>query len=423
MGFEKYTTGGGIGGVHAFAIGTESLNRGDADIAWCNNGGCQGGSTDEEHPVIAQNLYRYQVDAERPGGRFEQVGMSWLKHGFTALAGTEFCASCTFQGDLGHSSGDWLGMGCEDPYWASLNGSQGSLGPRSEVNATSGAFPYPFVLPATGDPTLRKRMLVAAGDLADNAGNPDLRYFAEGQYIALDDAGAGNGFNNATFRETVVSGGSDLSFGGPLGGYPGVQMQEAIRAWKHVDPAVEITRVDYEENFLPARFNLAAKVHDNGDGTWRYEYALHNLNSHRSAQKFSIPLAEEVAVTGPGMHDLDHHSGEPYDTAGWYSVVDLDFGLVGDDALRRRPERQRAAVGDAVQLLVRRRRPARHGQCDDHPLPAWRRRRAERAAGRDDRPGRELPFLRRSRKRGHPALDGGGCRGRVRPARRWAGRR
>ena len=309
----KYTDDGPIGGLHAFAVGTESLNRGDADIHWV--------SGSNMHPVIAQNLYRYERDeVDRPAGRFEQVGMSWLKHGFTALAGQEFCGSCTFEPQ--HSSGLWLGMGCEDPYWAGLNGSQWNLGPRSEVNATSGLFTWPIQNNGSGDATLQKRMLVAAADLADNAGDPDLRYFAEGQYIAYDDAQAGNGLNNATYREVVVSGDSNLAFGGPLGTYPGQQMQEAIRAWKAIDPEVEITSADYEENFLPARFNLAAKAHDNGDGTWRYEYALHNLNSHRSAQAFSVPLDGETAVTGPGMHDIDHHSGEPFDTASWDSAVD-----------------------------------------------------------------------------------------------------
>jgi hypothetical protein len=321
----KYTNSGPVNGFHAYAIGTESLNRGDQDIAWCNSSVCQGGTVDEDHPVIAQNLYRWKTDATRPGGRFEQVGMSWLKHGFTALAGTEFCASCTFE--AGHSSGDWLGMGCEDPYWAGLNGSQGSLGPRSEVNATNGQFPYPFLNGGSGDATLRKRMLVATSDL-ENTTDPNVRYFAEGQYIARDDAEAGNGLNNASFREVAVSGGSNISFGGEFGGYPGQQLQEAIRAWKRIDAEVEIARVDYEENFLPARFNLAAKVHDNGDGTWRYEYALHNLNSHRSAFRFVVAFPPNTQITNVGSRDIDHHSGEPYLTTAWSSSVDSPGGSV-----------------------------------------------------------------------------------------------
>ena len=312
-GIDKYTAAP-VGGYHSYAIGAQSLNRGDEDVHWFGNSSL--------HPVIAQNLYRYKLDVDRPGGRFEQIGMSWLEHGFTALTGSQYCPSCTFE--PGHSGGAWLGMGCNDPYWASLNGSQGNLGPRSEVNATSGQFPFPWVNDGSETNELTKRIVVAAADLAANAGNPDLRYFGEVQYIARDDAEAGNGFNNASYREVLVDASDGLAWGGALGAFPGVQMQEAIRAWKAVDPQVEITRADYTENFLPARFNLAAKVHDNGDGTWRYEYALHNLNSHRSAQKLAIPLGEGVVASNSDTHDIDHHSGEPFDTAQWMGTITAD---------------------------------------------------------------------------------------------------
>ncbi len=316
---DHYTTGGPINGMRAYAIGTESLNRGNADVHWFANSNL--------HPVIAQNLYRWKQDVDRPAGRFEQVGMSWLKHGFTALAGTEFCTSCTFE--AGHSSGLWLGMGCQDPYWAGLNGSQSNLGPRSEVNATSGVFTYPYVLQGTGDATLKKRLLTLDSDILDNTADQSaLRYFAEGQYIAQDDAQAGNGLNNATFREVLFDSGKNPSWGGGLGGYPGQQLQEAIRAWKRIDGDVEISRVDYEENFLPARFNLGARSRDNGDGTWRYEYALHNLNSHRSAQAFTVPIPPGAQVTGAGFHAVDHHSGEPYSTTDWTVTIDTVGGTV-----------------------------------------------------------------------------------------------
>jgi len=317
MDVDHYTASP-IGGWRAYALGTESLNRGNQDVHWV--------AETNLHPVIAQNLYRWKLDEDRPGGRFEQVGMSWLKHGFTALAGQEFCTSCTFE--AGHGAGLWLGMGCEDPYWAGLNGSQSNLGPRSEVNATSGVFTYPYVNQGSGDPTLRKRLLVRDVDLIDTSTDPDVRYFAEGQYIAQDDAAAGNGLNNATFREVTVDAGKDIVFGGALGGYPGQQLQEAIRAWKRIDGEVEITRVDYEENFLPARFNAASRVHDNGDGTWRYEYALHNLNSHRSAQALTVPIPPGAQVTGAGFHDSDHHSGEPFATDDWTVVIDTVGGTV-----------------------------------------------------------------------------------------------
>jgi len=309
-----YTGGGAIEGKRAYAVGTKSLNIGDKDLRWV--------SGTNQHPVIAQNLYRWREDAEGRA-RFEQIGMSWLKHGFTALANNEYCGSCTFE--PGHSSGSWLGQGCSDPYSAGLNGTQTRLGPRSEVNAFTGDFPYTGSLPpGTGDTTLRKRLLVADADV-DWTQNLGARYFVEGHYIAADDAAAGNALNNAAYREVTVDANRNLAFvadsvnrcawdlnpGSPTRTHCTIP---AIYAWRAVDAAVQVAPVDVPGE---GRFHVAARVHDNGDGTWRYEYAVHNLNSHRAARLLRVPLPAGVAAVNAGFRDAEHHSGEPYSTADW----------------------------------------------------------------------------------------------------------
>lgn len=310
-----YTSGGAIDGKRAYAVGTKSLNVGNKDLAWF--------ASINQHPVIAQNLFRWKSDALRPGGRLEQIGMSWLKHGFTALANNEYCGSCTFE--PGHSSGNWLGQGCSDPYSASLNGSQNRLGLRSEVNAFTGFYPYTGSHPpGTGNTTLRKRLLVDDADV-DWALNVGARYFVEGQYIAFDDALAGNGLNNASYREVSVASDRNLSFVSdstnrciwdlnPATPTRTYCTQPAIFAWRALDPRVELAIADVPGE---GRFHLAARVHDNGDGTWRYEYAIHNLNSDRSAGQLFVPLPSGVAATNAGFHDVDYHSGEPYTNADW----------------------------------------------------------------------------------------------------------
>jgi hypothetical protein len=65
------------------------------------------------------------------------------------------------------------------------------------------------------------------------------------------------------------------------------------------------------------RFAVAHTVKDNGNGTWRYEYAIQNINSHRSGNSFSIPVPNGVTITNAGFKDIDYHSGDPYSPANW----------------------------------------------------------------------------------------------------------
>ncbi|NCG12366.1 MAG: hypothetical protein GWP38_03365, partial [Planctomycetia bacterium] len=136
VGTQSY---GNSGGYYAFSVGTTSCNIGTEELLWI--------SSTNEHPVIGQNMYRLK------DGRFEQIGMSWLKHGFTALQGNICNCGCVSSG-----SGSRLGVGCSDPYGASLNGSQGSLGSRSEVtDPAHGIFVYPQIMdPSNADLTYRR---------------------------------------------------------------------------------------------------------------------------------------------------------------------------------------------------------------------------------------------------------------------------
>ncbi len=71
--------------------------------------------------------------------------MSWLKHGLVSLnTPSSSCNPSQPCGGAPHG-GDQLGVGCTDVYGASLNGSQ-PLGMRSEVNATTGGFPFPYTV-------------------------------------------------------------------------------------------------------------------------------------------------------------------------------------------------------------------------------------------------------------------------------------
>lgn len=295
---------GSSGGVRGYAFGTRSCNIGDKPLNWCDeNGGCGNGTASNDHPVIAQNMYRLK------NGRFEQIGASWLKHGFLSTNSTSSgCGngSCVSP-PLGSSQ---LGIGCTDPYQASLNGSR-PLGRRSEVNSTTGAYPFPYTGGGSTGAVWNQRAAVAEADL-DPAQNTGATYYIEGHYIAPDDAAAGNGLNNASYRRVTVTAGTyNLSMAAST-----VREKSAIEVWPTVDNTVELINVDTPS--VPAeRFHVARKVTDLGGGVWHYEYAIHNMNSDRSASRLTITFGNLTNFTNIGFHDVNSHSNEPYDTTDW----------------------------------------------------------------------------------------------------------
>lgn len=292
---------GTVGGVAGFSIGTVSCNIGSAELNWVAN--------TSQHPVIAQNLYRHA------NGRFEQIGMSWLKHGFAATNENACGCDCESAGTFTR-----LGVGCSDPYSASLNGSQGGLGPRSEVNPHTGVFPYPFGTQGQGGNATFKRLQAAVSDV-DPALNPGAVYFIEGHYVTPDDAASGNQNNNASYREVTTSFSTGLWRLTVNVAKPTVKQQSAIRAWAALDPTVTLTDVQVPEDGLIV---VGAKVTEVGAGEWSYEYAVYNMNADRAVGRITIPLPATAIVSSVGFHAVPSHSGEPYSTAAWDSTSVAD---------------------------------------------------------------------------------------------------
>jgi len=285
----------------AYAFGTTSCNIGNAPLEWFPQ-------PDPRHPFIPMNAYRYK------DGRFEQIGMGWGKHGFYALQQT-LCGPCQSSG-----TGNYLGVGCSDPYSSSLNGSQSGLGTRTEVNAATGVFPGTFNVGMPSAPaTIGRRVQIDANDL-DPALNAGAQYVSEGQYIHAQDAAAGNDDNNASWRAFTVgslsSGAYTLNLTGPT-----VQQKPAIEAWKQFDPEVQITMVDVPGD---GRFLVGSRATEGPDGLWRYEYAIQNLNSHRSARSVAVPVDAAAAVSAIGFRDIDYHSGDAYDPTDWATGRESD---------------------------------------------------------------------------------------------------
>jgi hypothetical protein len=273
------------GGYHAYSVGTTSCNTGTQNANWI--------ASTNDHPVIGQQLYRIR------DGVFQQVGNSWLKHGFLALT-ESLCGPCNGQG------GSVLGVGCSDPYDAFLNGLQQTLGPRGEVNAATGIYPYPHGGASITDTTSARLRVPSSLVMNQPQGT---RFLIEGHYVTKDDATAGNGWNNASWREVTASSGGSLTLTGAT-----VREQPAIMGWQAIEPQVQVV---YQDVIGDGRFYLAFNAFPTSGGFRRYVYALHNLNSDLGAGRFEVQMPAGATVQNLTFHDADYHSGEVWQSTDW----------------------------------------------------------------------------------------------------------
>jgi hypothetical protein len=273
-----------VNGVDAISLGTVSCNVGTAPVLWQ--------ASTPLHPVIGGALYRYKV--QDGSGRFEQIGQSWLKHGFTALSGN-VCCSCQGPG------GSQLGVGCSDPYGASLNGSQSGLGPRWQVNAHTGVFTYPPANPAWTGVVARR----CEFDVSEIDTGPSARYMGECMYVTQDDATAGNQNNNASWRELTLSGTTEFSLA--IAGQTH-RTELAIRNWPNLEPGVTLTDVQVPGDGLLV---VGSKATSLGGGMWHYEFAVCNQNADRCGGWFTVPLPSGAnVVQNIGFHDVAYRDGD-----------------------------------------------------------------------------------------------------------------
>lgn len=287
-----------VGTQIGLAVGTTSCNNGTVPVDWF-------GLPDTDHPAIPQNLYRLSGKFDLT--TFEQIGQSWVKHGFFALEDDECGFGCNTSGC---STGGQLCPGCSDTYEAGLNAFQDGLGSRAWVNPFTGNFPS-NAADHTGhthsDTT--HRVLVEANDL--NTIFQDFSsFYAEAQYISPHEyawcqahPGECNMYNNVSYRQFSVSGTTSFTFT-PVGST--VRMAPAITAWSGatiiaIEPAPGVD----------GRAYLAYRVAQppSPPGVWQYEYAIYNQNLDRSIQSFSVPLGCGITLLGSGFHAPPNHPG------------------------------------------------------------------------------------------------------------------
>ena len=286
---------GSSGTQVGLAVGTTSCNNGDVELDWF-------ALSNTDHPVIPQNLYRMSGGASN-NDRFEQIGQSWLKHAFTALQDDACGFGCTPA-----ANGTHLGVGCSDPYSASLNSSQSRLGSRAWVNPFTGVFPSTANNHSGHTETgVTHRILVEGNDL-NTTTNLGATYYAEAQYVTPHEyvwcqahPGQCNMYNNASYRRFNVSGTTSFSFSS-VGAT--VRMTPAINAWT----GATINTIEPEPG-IDGRAFIAFKVTNPSAGVWHYEYAINNQNLDRGIQSFSVPLGCGITVSNLGFHAPLNHPG------------------------------------------------------------------------------------------------------------------
>jgi len=271
-------------------------NVGTTDVPWyAKFSGAFPPYGNDQHPFLVWNMYRIA------NGALEQIGRSPLKHAFLTLN-----TSC------GCGSGHVLFVSCEDTYGSSTNDSVQNLGPREELSAHTGIWQRCGSLfdpdcdgvanPAPPRATVMdRRMAVAESDLR-TAG---AAYFVDAWYVVRDDV---NIFNTMGHRRVTPTGGATWTFS--LSGNP-YTSGPVIDEW--VDPAAPgpaAESVLVETAF--GRVKVAVRATDLGEGQWRYDYAVMNLDFDSRLEAFSVPLPAGAVPRNAGFHDADRDAANDW---------------------------------------------------------------------------------------------------------------
>ena len=189
---------GCVDGTQAYSIKGGVCNIGDAPLF---------GDIGGEHVMWTSNLYRLH------NNRFEQIGMSWVKHDdwISDEGPCTACGSGLF--DCNGLNNNALDPGCYDTYVACVNGIQNqggglALGPRSQFNAWTGAWPVvPNPDPGrycgeiSGSSGVKAcRLQVAKTDFANYSG---AQYVLEQEVIHPDETSATRN-NNVSYKPATI---------------------------------------------------------------------------------------------------------------------------------------------------------------------------------------------------------------------------
>jgi len=278
----------------------------------------------DQHPFLIWNLYRFNAN-----GSIEQIGRSGVKHAFVSVN-----VGCDDNCD--HMNGHALGRGCGDTYGTGNNDSPWDMGPRSEIVPANGVWGRCGSIwdpGCTGNDTGNDndewtQRLKTHETQVDPALNVGATYMMDSWYLAKQDINIYNSMATVTGTPHYQSGQWSFS------GQSNYRLGAAIDRW--VDPTNPPANSMNTELDVPlGHAKVAVKVTDNGDGTWRYDYAVMNFDfaravvqgsggngpdprvvSNKGFDSLSIPAGGTIGATTFSNGTLDTTTAWNADTTG-----------------------------------------------------------------------------------------------------------
>jgi hypothetical protein len=348
-------------------------NVGDADVPWFRQLNPASPSLyphepRDQHPFLVWNAYRIM------DGRIEQLGASGTKHAFLTIN-----VACT----LNCSNSNILWPGCEDTYGVGNNDSSTYQAPRDEIIASQGLWESCnsfFDSNCNGSQdgfsgSWNNRLLVDPAELNHN----DAQYFLDAWYVIQYDVDIWNTMGYHSINPSA--GGSGGYTFNPLGPFRQGPLLEEWVSKNTTDPmeghaVIEVPsltpELNYPNNMPQGHLRVLVKVHDLGEGLYRYNYAVMNFDFERGLDQFVVPLAPNATVfetwmSGPpdvlnAPWSADVHlnrvefSAQQSDKLPWFTLY--NFELVTDQApvegatVRMSPQGAAAPQDIEVEMLA-----------------------------------------------------------------------
>ncbi len=282
-------------GNFVFAPNATLKNVGEADVAWYGKfTGNYDPYNNSQHPFLFWSAYR-EVD-----GRFEQIGLSGIKHAFYTLN-----TNCTYNCGNNHI----LYKGCEDVYSVSNNDGGSYLGPKEELEAFTGIWEEVgsfFDQDGNGiqdnisNNTDENRLIVHDSDIIDS--NNDFYFSA--WYLIRDDINIFNTMGHRSYDLISNQQGTAWSFNNPGTLFPGPASDA------YVTPnttAQDLMSASYR-SLQPQEGHLtvAVKVIELEDGLYRYNYMVENHDYDPQVSEIEVTLPAFASYADFVWSDIDH---------------------------------------------------------------------------------------------------------------------